>query len=187
MKIIIPILIVGIFAGIIAFLSLKITTFEECERSGWLVRGIRIYDGSGSAEKECFLWIGKSFTKQRTPSDQNLQPNWEAKIDDQASVTITVAPSDISRESKEWKFNVVMDTHSVELSQDMAKIALLMDDKGKEYKPLRWDGSPAGGHHREGMLVFAPIMPYPQHLELIIKNIGNVERSFSWILFENNK
>ncbi len=44
--------------------STKITTFEECEKAGWLVRGIKVYDGSGPIQKECTLWSSKSFLKQ---------------------------------------------------------------------------------------------------------------------------
>ena len=112
----------------------------------------------------------------------STEQKWESKIDDQASVTVTVTPTDISVDAKEWKFNVLMDTHSVELDQDMVKATILIDNPGEEYKPLRFEGAGPGGHHREGTLVFAPINPYPQHLNLIIKNIGDKDRSFAWIL-----
>lgn len=75
-----------------------------------------------------------------------------------------------------------MDTHSVELDQDVAKIAALVDDSGKEYKPLRWEGTPVGGHHREGSLVFNRITPTPKFVELKISGIGGVARSFIWQL-----
>ncbi len=43
----------------------KITTFEECEKAGWLVRSITVYDSpAGSPEKKCELWSGKSFIKE---------------------------------------------------------------------------------------------------------------------------
>ncbi len=51
--------------------SAKITTFEECEKAGWLVSSIRVYDSVGgycSIEKECMLWSGKSFVKQNVSS-----------------------------------------------------------------------------------------------------------------------
>ena len=105
--------------------------------------------------------------------------NWESKTDNQAAVSITIAPIDISSHSKEWKFDIVMDTHSVELDQDMTKSAVLIDDKGKEYKPLRWEG-PVGGHHREGVLTFAWITPTPKSIELKITGIADVVRSFVW-------
>ncbi len=109
---------------------------------------------------------------------------WEPMIDEQENVTVTVTPSDLSWESKEWKFDVAVDTHSIELDQDMAAVAVLTDDSGKEYKALRWEGAEAGGHHREGVLIFDAITPYPQHLKLIIRGIADVDRAFTWTLIE---
>lgn len=123
-----------------------------------------------------------------TPPTQNnsdvsdTSQKWESKIDDQANVTVTVTPILLSEESEEWKFDVVMDTHSVELDQDMTKIATLVDDSGKEYEPLRWEGAPAGGHHREGILTFNSVTPISKSFELKISNIGGVVRTFSWQL-----
>jgi len=56
--------IVGTLAGIFGYLNAKITTFEECEKAGLLVRSIRVYDGNGPIEAECVLWGGKSFIKE---------------------------------------------------------------------------------------------------------------------------
>lgn len=109
----------------------------------------------------------------------STKQNWESKTDDQSAVSITVTPIDISPQSKEWKFDMVMDTHSVELDQDLIKITVLVDDRGKEYKPLNWEG-PVGGHHREGVLAFNQIIPAPKFIELKISGIGGVVRSFSW-------
>lgn len=106
---------------------------------------------------------------------------WETKTEEQASVTVVVTPIDLSPDSKEWKFDVGMNTHSVELDQDMTKIAVLVDDKGKEYKPISWDG-PIGGHHREGVLIFNEVTPTPKSVELKISGIGDVVRSFTWQL-----
>ena len=125
-----------------------------------------------------------SLPTQENSSVSGTQQKWESKIDDQASVTVTVTPIILSVESEEWKFDVVMDTHSVELDQDMTKVAILTDDSGKEYGPVRWEGALAGGHHREGILFFVPITPYPQHLKLNIKDVGGVQRLFSWTLVE---
>src|SRR3989339_69787 len=121
-----------------------------------------------------------------SPTENNSETldtiqKWESKIDEQASVTVTVTPSDLSLESKEWKFDVVLNTHSVELDQDMTNVAVLMDDD-KEYKPLRWEGAPAGGHHREGVLVFSPITPAPKSIELKITGIADTVRTFNWQL-----
>lgn len=113
----------------------------------------------------------------------NMKQNWESKIDEQVNVTITVTPVDFSPQSKQWKFNIVMDTHSIELDHDLTKSTVLVDDNGKEYKPMAWEGSEAGGHHREGVLVFNAIQPMPKSVEIKIKDIGSIpERSFKWDL-----
>ncbi len=118
-----------------------------------------------------------------SPGNQQLNnpQKWETKTDDQASVNVVVTPLDLSQQSPEWKFDIGMNTHSVELDQDMTKSVVLVGDDNKEYKPLKWDG-PVGGHHREGTLSFATITPYPQHLTMEIKGVGGVDRSFSWAL-----
>ncbi len=133
-----------------------------------------------------FLIFYRKPAVQNTPTRNQTEQSsatqkWETKTDNQASVNIVVTPFDLGRESTEWKFNVSMNTHSVELGEDLTQSAVLIGDDGKEYKPVKWEGSP-GGHHREGVLSFASIIPYPQYLTLQIKNIGGVERSFSWTL-----
>ncbi|KKR70416.1 MAG: hypothetical protein UU13_C0006G0018 [Candidatus Nomurabacteria bacterium GW2011_GWB1_40_7] len=124
----------------------------------------------------------KIFIVEEAKEQTAIKQNWESKIDEQASVTVTVTPIDISSDSKEWKFNVLMDTHSVELDQDMLRIAVLVDDKDKEYKPLRWEGAEPGGHHREGVLIFNQIVPSPKSIKLKISSIGEAERNFIWQL-----
>lgn len=123
--------------------------------------------------------------EQKTPAvnqanqQTSAKQKWESKIDDQSAVTVTVTPIDIFSQSKEWKFDIVMDTHSVELDQDMTKSAILIDDQGKEYKPIIWEGQ-VGGHHREGVLTFNQITPTPKSVELKIYGTGDVIRNFTW-------
>ena len=130
-----------------------------------------------------FLIFYQSRPAVQTPASSGNQQSsntqqWETKTDDQASVNVVVTPLDLSQQSSEWKFDIGMNTHSVELDQDMTKSAVLVDDQGKEYVPIKWDG-PVGGHHKEGTLSFAPITPYPKHLTMKIKGVGGVDRSFS--------
>ena len=117
---------------------------------------------------------------QNNPDISDTSQRWKSKIDEQVSVTITVTPTMLLEESGEWKFNIVMSTHSVELDQDMTKVATLIDDSGKEYSPVRWEGASAGGHHREGVLIFKKITPSPKSIELKISDIGGVVRIFNW-------
>ncbi len=176
----------GSFVGAVGFLSSKITTFEECEKAGLLTRSIRIYDGGGSVEKECFLWIGKSFVKQKTAVDQSgLQiatlQKWETKTDDQPPVTVKVTPVEFGNNVQTWKFQIVFDTHSGSLDEDLLRVAVLTDDNGNEYPPTAWEGTGPGGHHREGVLIFNAINPLSPSVELKIKGVGGIpERLFRW-------
>ena len=136
-----------------------------------------------------FVFYQNRPAEQKTPAtpetarEESSSQKWETKTDDQAGVTIVVTPLDLAPESSEWKFDIGINTHSVELDQDMTKIVVLTDDQGKEYKPVAWDGAAPGGHHREGVLTFKAISPMPHSVELTIKNIGGIpERSLQWDL-----
>lgn len=133
-----------------------------------------------------FLIFYRDRSPSVSPDADNVVPTtrkWETKSDEQTNVTVTVTPIELSIDSTEWKFDIAMDTHSVELNQDLTKIAVLVDDQSKEYLPTKWDGA-SGGHHKDGMLIFAPIKPYPQHLKLNIRGIAGADRLFSWTLIE---
>lgn len=109
------------------------------------------------------------------------QKTYESKSDDQGAVTVEVRPIDLSPNSQVWKFEVTLNTHSVELDDDLVAQSVLVDDLGKVYRPLSWEGDPPGGHHREGVLTFQPITPLPFRLELHIRNVGTINnRIFTW-------
>jgi len=122
----------------------------------------------------------KALATPETAQQASDSQKWETQTDDQAGVTIVVTPLDLAPGSSEWKFDVVINTHSVELDQDMTKIVVLTDDQGEEYAPVRWDGAPPGGHHREGVLTFIPGKPAPRSVTLKIQNVGVPERNFTW-------
>jgi len=128
---------------------------------------------SGPVEK-------KTSVTNQAIQQTNIKQNWESKTDEQLAITVIVTPVDILSQSNEWKFDIVMDNHTIELDQDLVKNTILVDDQGKVYKPLRWEGSEAGGHHREGILVFETINPNPKSIELKISGIGDIIRNFSW-------
>ncbi len=98
-------------------------------------------------------------------------------------VTVRATPIDVAANAKSWVFEVVLDTHSQDLSDDLKRTAVLIDANGKAHPPLSWDGAPAGGHHRKGLLSFEPIGPSPTVLELRIQRPGEpAPRSFRWEL-----
>lgn len=109
----------------------------------------------------------------------NTNQKYDSKVDDQADMTVTVTPVLPVADSGVLQFTVVMDTHSIELDQNMVDSAVLIDDQGIRYSPFNWDGS-VGGHHREGVLTFTKMTTIPKSVELKIFGIGGVDRSFVW-------
>ena len=119
------------------------------------------------------------------PSTSSPKPDistFETKSSDGGSVTVDVKPTALVVGAP-VAFDVAMNTHSVDLSDDMTKISILRDDSGKEYKPTTWDGPGGGGHHREGTLNFPSLTSKPKYVELVIKGLAKVpERVFKWDL-----
>jgi len=128
-----------------------------------------------------------SFRQEETPSGQ-IEQNQELislspQTNSEGSVEVEVTPIDITGTSDLWLFKTVLNTHSVELDQDLTKLTVIKSNSGIEYKPLAWEGAPPGGHHREGILTFRPISPQPSTIDIIVKDIGGIpERKFSWKL-----
>ncbi len=84
---------------------------------------------------------------------------------------------------KKAKFEIRMNTHSGDLSQDLVSVSTLKDDSGREYRPAEWQGSPPGGHHRKGVLEFPALNGNTKSVTLVIRGVANVpERIFKWNL-----
>lgn len=81
---------------------------------------------------------------------------------------------------------VTMDTHSVNLdAYDLAKLAVLRNDRGETVLPASWE-APRGGHHRKGVLTFAVPAEFvagTRFLELVVHDVAGVpERVLRWEL-----
>lgn len=99
----------------------------------------------------------------------------------QAGVTVQATPRALSRGT--WEFDLVFDTHTQALTDDLNKTAALVADGGTTYSPVKWQGDPPGGHHRKGTLQFSSVSPVPASIELQIKRAGEANpRSFRWKL-----
>ena len=105
-------------------------------------------------------------------------------------VTVTVTPLNLRTPGlASLDFYVTLETHSVDLSQDLTQSAVLRLPSGAELPAARWVG-PRGGHHVEGTLSFsaldvagASVLPATGTLTLAIRNLGGVpERTFAWDL-----
>jgi len=107
--------------------------------------------------------------------------NLETQINSEGGVEVSVTPKSFS--NKEWLFGIALNTHSKELTADLVKSVILIDDKGNEYKPIDWQGDPPGGHHRSGILKFNSISSQPTSITIKILEVGGIkERDFVWQL-----
>lgn len=97
-------------------------------------------------------------------------------------VSIAVTAGNLGPEASVWDFAVVLDSPHRNLPDDLLTSAMLVA-KGKKYKPLIWEGAPAAGSHRAGVLKFIAVEPRPDSIELRISRPGEKKpRSFSWLL-----
>ena len=142
-----------------------------------LITGLLLYFGFFNAKPQPNK-ISTTSTEQPTGAQQG---QWETKTDDQPPVSISVTPVELGRDADLWKFDIILDTHSGSLDQDLMEVATLSDDNGNTYRPTAWEGPGPGGHHREGALVFNVVQPMSQFIEIKIRDIGGIlERSFKW-------
>jgi hypothetical protein len=110
-----------------------------------------------------------------------------SRIDSQGAVTVQITPLNLDQPGDTLKFDVAMNTHSVDLSMDLATISTLTTDTGLTIQPSKWE-APSGGHHAEGTLSFPAtqdgksILEGTKQLTLTISKIDNATRTFSWDL-----
>ncbi len=101
---------------------------------------------------------------------------------DENGVKIVVTPGDLSSTATIWNFEVVLETHTHPLIDELAEASVLVAN-GKSFAPLVWIGSPPGGHHRQGRLRFMAVTPRPAAIELRIRLNGEAApRTFTWSL-----
>lgn len=112
-------------------------------------------------------------------AESGLKPQTSAE----GGVTVRATPLAVGDADAIWRFQLSLDTHTVNLTQDLTQLAVLVDPSGKSYPATAWDGDPPGSHHRQGVLSFDPIKPRPAAVTLRIRGIGATpERNFSWSL-----
>ncbi|MHB0876086.1 MAG: hypothetical protein ACYC5O_08585 [Anaerolineae bacterium] len=105
-------------------------------------------------------------------------------------ITVTVLPMGLrSPGVASLNFYVRLETHSVDLSQDLTQLAVIRLPSGAELPAIGWVG-PRGGHHLEGTLSFPaldaarmPAVTRSGTLTLVIRHLAGIdERLFSWDL-----
>jgi hypothetical protein len=107
------------------------------------------------------------------------------KSDSQGAIDVSVTPVDLNNPGDMIVFEVSLNTHSVELSMDLAELASLSTDTGRTVRAALWDG-PRGGHHVGGNLSFPAIIDGVSILNgagevrLVINDLDAPERVFVW-------
>ena len=118
---------------------------------------------------------------------QNTSPDDLARTDSQGAVDFEVKPLNLGNPASDLIFDVSMNTHSVDLSMNLASLATLTTDTGVTVQGTHWDGA-KGGHHVEGKLSFPatydgkPLLKGAKELTLTIKNVDAPIRIFNWQL-----
>ena len=84
------------------------------------------------------------------------------------SVEVTIEP--LRLDDSGASFRVKLDTHSGDLNLDLAQAAHL-EVAGTDWGTASWVGDPAGGHHRQGELRFAPAGPLRGEIRLTISGL----------------
>ena len=109
------------------------------------------------------------------------------RVDRQGAVIVEVTPADLSGASDNLEFEIALNTHSVDLSMDLAALSALSTDTGLTVAATQWNG-PRGGHHLSGTLSFPAnqavksILTGAESLTLTIRDLDATTRSFKWDL-----
>lgn len=104
------------------------------------------------------------------------------------NVTVKVTWTNPGATGEGPRFEVALDTHSVNLDEYRLEDLAVLRAGGREVKPESWSDSGGSGHHRGGVLRFPaqvdgrPVVgPDAASVELVIRNIAGVaERVFQW-------
>lgn len=111
----------------------------------------------------------------------------ETLVDEQGAVSVAVTPRGLDPSATVLDFEVAMNTHSVDLSMNLAELAMLTTDTGTQIAASGWE-APQGGHHVSGVLSFpalgedGPLLDSVMTLTLTLTNVDVPERTFTWSL-----
>lgn len=109
------------------------------------------------------------------------------RTDDQGAIIFEVTPPDLTASADTLAFDIVLTTHSIDLSMDLATASTLSTNTGITVPATLWD-APRGGHHVEGKLIFPamvdgnPILEGAIKLTLTIVDVDAPSRVFEWEL-----
>ena len=114
---------------------------------------------------------------------ENIEKQEFSKQTLQVGEVVIIATPKTLAFNKKPVFDLQFDTHTVELTFDIAKSSYLLEDRERKLTGASWQGSPPGGHHRSGQLIFPATLTETDSVELVIeKDLDNQEVRFRWDL-----
>ncbi|KAF0112021.1 MAG: hypothetical protein FD147_535 [Chloroflexi bacterium] len=109
------------------------------------------------------------------------------RSDAQGAVTMEITPEKLVNPGETLSFNVSMDTHSIDLTMDLAQLAVLTTNTGNTVQALKWV-APRGGHHVAGKLFFPAtlkgksLLDGAKSITITINDVDVPARIFIWLL-----
>lgn len=109
------------------------------------------------------------------------------RMDEQGAIVFEITPLNLGTPADTLEFEVAMNTHSVDLSMDLAALSTLSTNTGLTIQAVKWDATP-GGHHVSGTLIFPAaqdgksILEGAGKLALTIVDVDAASRVFEWDL-----
>jgi hypothetical protein len=108
----------------------------------------------------------------------------ETMFDSQGAVEVAVTPVNLDNSGGRIDFEVALNTHSVDLSMDLAEMAVLQTDSGLLVQASSWD-APRPGHHVDRILSFLldedgeQLLEGVEEINLVITGLEGAERFFT--------
>jgi len=110
--------------------------------------------------------------KDRAVAPQESEP---AQSQVGGEVEVTVVPKQLTV-GEEMIFEVTLNTHTVELDEDMTEIIKVSDSFGRDYRVVSWSGG-KGGHHLSGELRVEELQKRAERIKLTIGGKIGVTKS----------
>jgi len=137
----------------------------------------------------CSATVAQNDPQPAPVSGESSSPSNDSamRIDEQGEIIFEITPLNLDSPTETFEFDVVMTTHSIDLSMDLATLSTLTTDTGVSVESTLWD-APRGGHHVEGKLIFPAtkdgksILEGATKLTLTITNVDAPTRIFEWEL-----
>ena len=99
----------------------------------------------------------------------------EEAVDSENSITIKIKPV-VTSVINPISFDISLPAHVGDMGFDLVKVAYIELEDGSRILPVKWIGSPPGGHHRSSSLSFPEIQNITSKLKLVLLDIYGIPK-----------